>query len=186
MTKAEKYTKSKKNTTKKAKRTKKNTKATAGDNGTKKKHDYPNRTKHRKQKHRYWQLHLQHMRRTDIQGDESMLILSFVEKFETEAFKENFDIEIFDRVKAISWTRQVALSQAQHIVKRLSEKSNWRTKALDKSVINTKDDKVLSELGTKQVLQAFRASLTMHAYSVRDRRVGESIQVMFADIQCPM
>ena len=114
-----------------------------------------------------------------------MLILSFAEVFRSTEFNDKFNIRQFDRVEALRWIRNSTIAPARRMASRLSSKASKRTTVLKGSTINSADDVVLNELGTKQVAQTMRAALPVHTYGVVDNRVTQAFEITFKKRMCP-
>ena len=112
-----------------------------------------------------------------------MLIISFVEIFGDEAFNAEFDTGNFSRVEALQWIRTATIAPARRIVARLSAKANSRKEPVKNSTIKV-EDKVLAELGTRQVSQTFRAALAIHSYASKDERVAQVFRNTFVCRNC--
>lgn len=52
--------------------------------------------------------------------------------------------------------------------------------------MNSETEKVLCELGTKQVSQTFHSALAIQKYTLRDQRVGQDFRISFEDNLCPV
>lgn len=113
----------------------------------------------------------------------SMLILSFVDIFESEEFNENFNDRDFHRQTALEWIRKYAIPPAVRIVTRLSAKAQGRKNPVANSTIKSTEDVVLNELGTGQVAQTFRDALAVHTWSLRDNRIRQAFRITFSELQ---
>ena len=113
-----------------------------------------------------------------------MLLLSFVEVFRTPQFNAAFNVTRFQRNEAMRWIRASDLGPAQRIVSKMTSKAAARRDPLTDSTINDPDDAVITEMGSRQVSQLFRAALALHTFAVRDQRVHEAFIITFQDRMC--
>ena len=113
-----------------------------------------------------------------------MLILSFTEVFAHEDFQKNFNIRDFNRVEGLRWIRTSTIPAARRIVGRLTAKSCGRKAPLENLTIKDREDAVMTELGSRQVSQTFRAALAVYSYADRDPRVNQEFRFTFFDRQC--
>lgn len=112
------------------------------------------------------------------------LVVGFLELLQDEEFQ--------GCLQGITTTAQVFfqhLRQSQHpsacnIVHLMQEKERKRTRPLQKGVFYKKkdaeEDPVLQELGSEQVRQILRLALAVNAYRLKDKRIADAFNNLFA------
>ena len=113
-----------------------------------------------------------------------LLLISFVELFKSEEFGSAFNARGFEKNTAMRWILTSTLPAARRIVSKMAEKARKRKNPLTDSTINDPEDPTLTELGSRQVYQLFRAALAVHTFAMVDVRVREAFTVTFHDVRC--
>lgn len=101
-----------------------------------------------------------------------MFILFFAESFGRLAFKNQFCVSSFDRIQALTCIRESAGVEGPQIVSPVEYKENGHSKQLKGSTINSESNKVLLDIGTKQLSQMFWGMTVIHKYTIHGQSVG--------------
>ena len=108
-----------------------------------------------------------------------MLILSMVELFSDEDFRNAHNLNNNRRLYIMEAICNSDHPSAKRIVARLSKKADDRLKKNGGKKPPKQGDKVLNELNERQVAQTYRTALSINAFCQVDRRIREAFDITF-------